>query len=172
MNSATKKLTETLSKLHSKEAQQFNLITGDFLTYKMGESFIVGDEVIVPIEGKYRLSSSRLNENKRDIGFHYFVYLQSALTYSVAQQRGWVDICVKVKDIDGRLANAEHDITVFGTRAKETLDRKQFDKNAVYAARLSAAKIHYASAKAELTILSKKAKYINSTGSNHASKRN
>jgi hypothetical protein len=170
MDSITKKLTKSLSSLHNKEAEQFNLITGNFLTYKMGESFIVGNEVITPFNGGYRLSSSAINENKKDIGYHHFSYLQSALTYSVAQQRGWLDICLLVKDYDSRMFTAEHDIDIFNAKAKSSLANKQYDKNAIYAARLSIAKSHYAKAKAELTILSKKAKYINSTGSNHASK--
>jgi len=163
MNSATKKLSQSLTKLHSKEAEQYNLITGDFLTYKMGESYVVGNEVITPVKGKYRLTSSGLDEHKRDIGEHFFTYLQAALTYSVAQQRGWFDFCLKVKDYDNRLANAEHDVAVFGARVKTSFEQKQYDKNAVYAARLSAAKTHYAIAKAELAILSKKAKYMTGT---------
>jgi hypothetical protein len=172
MNSITKKLTSSLSQLHNKEAEQYNLITGDFLTYRVGNSFIVGNEVIVPEIGRYRLSSSALNANKKDIGLHYFSYLQSALTYSVAQQRGWLNICLLVKDSDSRLANAEHDIDVFSIRAKSALEHNKFDKNAIYVARLSAAKSRYAKAKAELAILSKKAKYINSPGPNHATNRN
>ena len=159
MNSFTKKLTQSLSVLHNREAEQFNLITGNFLTYKMGDTVIVGDEIIVPVNGQYKLSSSALNTNRKDIGEHYFAYLQSALTYSVAQQRGWLDICLLVQDYDCRLANAEHDILVFGTKAKAALVRKLYDKNAVFSARLSAANVRYIQAKAELKILSKRAKY-------------
>lgn len=156
MKSITSKLSESLSKLHNKEAEQLRLLTGEILIYKIGSSIIVGSELIVEVNGKYQLTSSILNENKKDIGKHYFSYLEAALTYSAAHQRGWLDICLEVKDNDERLANAESDIIVFQDKINRNVST---DKHPIYSARLSAARMRFTTAKLKIKGLSKKAKY-------------
>ena len=160
MSTFIKKLSTKLSELHAKEAEEYNLITGNFITYKMGETYIAGDEIIVPDRGMFRLSSLPINKRHLDIEPKVFAYLPSALTYSVAYQRGWINICLLVEDRDKRMAEAEHDVHLFKIKSKKSLEKKDFEKNAIYVARLSAAQSHYTKIKNELSILSKKARYI------------
>lgn len=158
MTPTTQKLVESLAKLHNKEAEQRTLLTGEILTYKVGDTIVIGNEVITPTKGMYRLSSNTLNENKKDIGFHYFSYLQSAMTYSVAQQRGWLGICLEVADYDKRMANAESDIVVFTSKAKK-VKKVDPEKYGIYMARLASAKNRFITSQSKLKVLAKKAKY-------------
>jgi hypothetical protein len=163
MSQFTQKISKSLSDLHTKEAEEYKLITEDFLTYKIGDTIIVGNEIIVPADGSYKLMALNLATVKKDIGEIKFAYLHSAISFSVFKQRGWLNMSHQVKDYDDRLANADMDVAIFSAKAKQFFDKKDFNKHAIYAARLSAAKVNYLTIKEGLRVLEKKAKYSQRT---------